>query len=103
MHPVTPLPAAGEAFLDARGAARALRVSWHSEADVVVLSLWSGGTCSGTFRLPVEDVPDLIDTLREGLASSFDVHRARQARGGRHLAGGSRRAATRPLGVAREI
>ena len=40
MHPVTPLPAAGEVFLDARGADRALRVSWHAEADVVVLSLW---------------------------------------------------------------
>ena len=26
---------------------RALRVSWHAEADVVVLSLWAGGTCSG--------------------------------------------------------
>ncbi len=35
-----PLPAAGEVFLDARGAGRALRVSWHAEADVVVLSLW---------------------------------------------------------------
>ena len=87
MHPVTPLPAAGEVFLDARGAGRALRVSWHSEADMVVLSLWAGGTCSGTFRLPVEDVPDLIDTLREALAGSFDVHRARRTRAGRHLAG----------------
>ncbi len=77
MHPVAPLPSAGEVFLDTRGSGRALRVSWHAEADVTVLSLWQGGTCSGTFRLPVEDVPDLIDTLREGLASSFDVHRAR--------------------------
>ena len=80
MHPVTPLPAAGEVFLDARGDGRALRVSWHAEADVVVLSLWRGGTCTGTFRLPVEDVPDLIDALRDGLARSYDVHRARLAR-----------------------
>jgi hypothetical protein len=76
MHPVTPLPAAGEVFLDARGSGRALRVSWHGEAGLVVLSLWTGGTCSGTFRLPVEDVPELIDTLRHGLARSFEVHRA---------------------------
>ena len=75
--PVTPLPAAGEVFLDTRGAGRALRVSWHAEADVVVLSLWHGGTCSATFRLAVEDVPDLVDALRDGLAHSFDGHRER--------------------------
>ena len=46
----------------------------------MVLSLWSGGTCTGTFRLPVEDVPDLIDALRDGLVRSYDVHRARLAR-----------------------
>ena len=80
MHPVRPLPATGEVFLDARGSRRALRVSWHSEADVVVLSLWTGGTCSGSFRLPVEDVPDLIDLLRAGLARSYDVHRTRLTR-----------------------
>ena len=80
MHPVAPLPSAGEVFLDARGDGRAMRVSWHAEADVVVLSLWSGGTCTGTFRLPVEDVPDMIDALRDGLARSYDVHRARLGR-----------------------
>ena len=67
MSQVTPLPAAGEVFLDSRGCARALRVSWHSEAGVVVLSLWRAGACTGTFRLPVEDVPALVDTLRLGL------------------------------------
>jgi hypothetical protein len=87
MHPVAPLPAAGEVFLDARGSGRALRVSWHSEADVVVLSLWSGGTCTGTFRLPVEDVPDLIDALREGLVRSYDVHRSSLGRADGHLTG----------------
>jgi hypothetical protein len=81
MHPVTPLPATGEVFLDPRGSGRALRVSWHGEADVVVLSLWSSGTCTGTFRLPVEDVPDLIDALRDGLVRSFDAHRSALAQG----------------------
>ena len=80
MLPVAPLPATGEVFLDARGSGRALRVSWHGEADLVVLSLWNGDTCSGTFRLPVEQVPDLIDALRDGLARSYDVHRSRLAR-----------------------
>ncbi|MEP7089843.1 MAG: hypothetical protein ABI776_07000 [Nocardioidaceae bacterium] len=80
MNPVTPLPAAGEAFLDARGGGRALRVSWHGEAGLVVLSLWSGGTCTGSFRLPAEAVPDLVEALREGLRGgmgrAYDVHRA---------------------------
>jgi hypothetical protein len=76
MNPVTPLPAAGEVVLDARGSGRALRVTWHGEVDVVVLSLWHGGTCTGSFRLPVEEVPDLVDALRSGLAGVYDGHRA---------------------------
>ncbi|NUS49865.1 MAG: hypothetical protein HOQ22_02350 [Nocardioidaceae bacterium] len=74
--PVSPLPATGEVFLDARGPERALRVTWHPEADVVVLSLWSGGVCTGTFRLPFDEVPDLVEALRSSLASAFDVTRA---------------------------
>jgi hypothetical protein len=72
---VTPLPTAGEVFLDPRGSGRALRVTWHGEAGLVVLSLWSGGTCTGTFRLPVTEVPDLIDALRDALARSYDGRR----------------------------
>jgi hypothetical protein len=73
--PVTPLPTAGEVFLDTRGSGRALRVSWHPENDLVVLSLWQGDTCTGTFRLPVEDVPDLVDALRDGLMRAYDGRR----------------------------
>jgi hypothetical protein len=72
MHSASHLPTAGEVFLDARGAARAMRVSWHSEADVVVLSLWRDGTCSGTFRLTIDEVPGLIEVLRAGLARAYD-------------------------------
>jgi hypothetical protein len=72
---VAPLPAAGEVFLDARASGRALRVSWHrlgpGHGDLVVLSLWRGATCTGTFRLPVEDVPGLVAALQEGLAGAF--------------------------------
>ncbi len=71
----SPLPATGEVFLDARGDGRGLRVSWHPEVDLVVLSLWRGGTCSGTFRLAVDEVPELIAVLRGGLRSSYDRHR----------------------------
>ena len=84
---MTPLPATGEAFLDARGPERALRVSWHAESDVIVLSLWQGGTCTGSFRLPAQDVPDLIEALRAGLVKSYDVHRSRLDRVDGNLAG----------------
>ena len=71
----SPLPSSGEVFLDARGGGRGMRVSWHPEADVVVLSLWRGQTCAGSFRLRIEEVPQLIDVLRGGLATSYDHHR----------------------------
>lgn len=68
----TPLPRTGEVYLDARSPARALRVSWHEDAGVVVLSLWRNGQCMGSFRLDIDDVPDLIDVLRAGLESSYN-------------------------------
>ena len=46
MATARPLPASGEIFLDARGADRALRVSWHYDTDMVVLSLWRDNVCS---------------------------------------------------------
>ena len=71
MPAARPLPAVGSMFLDARGDGRALRVSWHGEAGVVVLSLWRENVCAGSFRMPVEQVPDVIDLLARGLASSY--------------------------------
>lgn len=73
MATARPLPAAGEIFLDARGGDRALRVSWHHESDLVVLSLWRDNVCSGSFRLAVDEVPALIDLLRLGLDTAYDV------------------------------
>ncbi len=67
MH--APLPSAGAAYLDARGDGRALRVSWHSEAEVVVLSLWRDNVCAGSFQLAMEDVPALVDLLSARYAS----------------------------------
>ncbi|WP_183100350.1 hypothetical protein [Nocardioides pelophilus] len=63
MTVVRPLPATGSTFVDARGDERALRVSWHEEADVVVVSLWRDNVCTGSFRLAGGDIPELIDTL----------------------------------------
>lgn len=65
--PSTAATERGEVFLDARGSSRALRLSWHPEADVVVLSLWRDGTCAGTFRMAQSDVADFVDALVDGL------------------------------------
>ncbi len=63
------------AYTDTRGDGRALRVTWHHEpaphGPVVLLSLWREELCVASFRLPVDDVPDLIAALREGLAVSY--------------------------------
>ena len=70
-----PLPAVGSIFLDARGDDRALRVSWHGEADLVVLSVWRDNVCVASFRLAVDEVPALIATLTTGLARGYDAGR----------------------------
>ncbi len=72
MSAVTPSPPGAEFFLDTRGGARSLRVRWHHRDGLVVLSLWRGRECTGTFRLPVDEVPALIDLLRAGLDAAYD-------------------------------
>ena len=83
MPKARPLPETGSIFLDARGGDRALRVSWHHENGLVVLSLWRENVCAGSFRMAVDDVPELIVTLRAGLDTAYDVamQRRRDAAG----------------------
>jgi len=72
MAVVLALPARGEVLLDARGSARALRVSWHHDEGIVVLSMWHEGVCTGSFRLDKADVPAMVNSLVCGLASGYD-------------------------------
>ena len=65
------LPHTREVFLDPRGDDRSLRVTWHQESQLVVLSLWRDNLCAGSFRLAVDEVPDLIDMLRTRLAQTY--------------------------------
>jgi hypothetical protein len=73
MASARPLPQLGSIYLDARGGERALRVSWHHDSGLVVLSLWRENICAGSFRLAVDEVPDLIEMLRTGLDRAYDV------------------------------
>ena len=81
MTAVRPLPRTGSIFFDARGDERALRVSWHEEADLVVVSLWRANVCSGSFRLAGDDVPDLVDTLVNVLRQRHPAPSVRPALG----------------------
>lgn len=76
-----PLPMTGSIFFDARGEDRALRVSWHHDVDLVVVSLWRDNVCSGSFRLTVDEVPALIDMLRRGLDAAYVVAASRTESG----------------------
>lgn len=76
MGAVKPLPSAGSIYVDARNGDRALRISWHDDAGLVVLSLWRENVCAGTFRLPVDEVPELIEMLRGGLDRAYVARRA---------------------------
>ena len=62
-----PLPRLGEIFFDVRGSSRSMRLSWYSNTGIAVFSIWQGGTCTGTFRLPMDDLTRLVDSLRRGV------------------------------------
>jgi hypothetical protein len=64
------LSARRDMFLDERGAG--LRVTWHPERDLVVLSVWQDDRCVGTFRMSVQDVPRLSGLLAAALGDWVD-------------------------------
>ena len=66
------IPATGAVLLDARGEGRALRVTWHSEARIVVLSVWKDNVCTATVRLHPDQAASLIEALAAGLARRSD-------------------------------
>ena len=68
------VPRAREVFLDPRGDDRSLRVTWHQEAQLVVLSLWRDNVCAGTFRLR------RANATQEGRVSYFTAVVAREGR-----------------------
>jgi hypothetical protein len=61
-----PLPRLGEVFFDVRGNSRSMRLSWYADTGVAVFSIWQGGTCTGTFRLPMDDLARMIESLSRG-------------------------------------
>ncbi|MEH0844911.1 hypothetical protein V6U81_21235 [Micromonospora sp. CPCC 205711] len=70
MGEVLPMPGFGDLFTDTRGDDRTMRVSYHPERGAVVLSLWHGTTCRGSFRMAVGDVATPRTLLAEIEASA---------------------------------
>jgi hypothetical protein len=60
------LPRLGEVFFDVRGNSRSMRLSWYADTGVAVFSIWQGGTCTGTFRLPMDDLARMTEALQRG-------------------------------------
>lgn len=59
------MPRIGDVFADVRGGGRTMRVSYHGDQQAVVVSLWVGTMCRGTFRMAAGDVSKLMSTLNE--------------------------------------
>ena len=58
-------------FHDARGQVRRMGVSTHPADSTMVISLWQGDVCTGTFRLPANDAARLIATLAYGMTEAI--------------------------------
>src|SRR5258708_14924157 len=67
-----PLPRLGEVFFAVRGSCRGMRLSWYADTGIAVFSIWQGGTCTGTFRLPMDDLSRLMESLRRGMQGGQD-------------------------------
>ena len=68
MGQISAFPAAGGVMFDLRDEGRSLRVGWHPNDGVLVLSIWRTDTCVATCRLSREDAAALIAELASGLA-----------------------------------
>jgi hypothetical protein len=87
-----PLPRLGEVFFDVRGSSRSMRLSWYADTGVAVFSIWQGGMCTGTFRLPIGDLPRMIEILERGPDEPGSRSRSRgQGWSGREPAGTGQR------------
>jgi hypothetical protein len=64
----------GVLFGDARG--RGLRLTWHPDSSLFVLSLWEGERCTGTVQLVPAQAARLVAVLGEELARSLADDRA---------------------------
>jgi hypothetical protein len=65
------MPSPGDVFADVRDDGRTMRVSYHPEVGVVVVSLWAGRVCRASFQLAAGEVARLAEVLGD-IAASID-------------------------------
>lgn len=70
MGEVLPIPTVGDVFRDVRGDDRTMRVSYHQDRGVVVVSLWAGAACRGSFRLAANDAGRLVALFSDIVSSA---------------------------------
>lgn len=58
-------------FYDTRSPVRRMGVSTHGVDSTMVISLWQGDMCTGTFRLPAKEGARLISTLAYGMTEAI--------------------------------
>jgi len=61
---------------DVRGHDSYLRMTWHAEQRVVVVSQWDGPVCTAATRLDVADTPEIISFLAGTLGDAATVRPA---------------------------
>ena len=59
------MPTVGDVFQDVRGDDRTMRVSYHQDRGVMVVSLWAGPVCRGSFRLAADEIGRLAALLSD--------------------------------------
>jgi hypothetical protein len=47
-----------------------MRITWHADERIFVVSHWRGEVCVAATRIPVDAVPDLVNLLVRGLADA---------------------------------
>jgi hypothetical protein len=67
---VVPAPARSAVVRDRDRSTRALRVTTHPDAGLVVLSLWDGDVCTTTLRLDPADAADLVRALTDAAVAA---------------------------------
>jgi hypothetical protein len=68
---------------DARRDGSYLRVTWHPEGEVFVVSTWREEVCTGAIRVPATSSADMISLLADGLADAVGSPRRAEAATGR--------------------
>lgn len=70
MSTVSPLPFQGGVFRDPRDNNRWLRVSWHDELRMFVISIWHVDECVAAFQLSAADAPGVVQALLAAVPAS---------------------------------